>query len=155
MSSQQMYTITTIIIREIMLEIVFPKLHIVFWRTVGFFAGSGLLQYKVREFGQSGWNRLREQLHPSVLCEGLGRVRYLLVEIAQESADEAHLGHEIAWQCLRSVTMAEWLRHWSRNPMGFSLTGSYPVRDAMLASKRVIYFYISMSVIAWLIYVKM
>ena len=25
--------------------------------------------------------------------------------------------------------MAEWLRRWTRNPMGFSLTGSNPVRD--------------------------
>ena len=28
-----------------------------------------------------------------------------------------------------SVVMAEWLRRWTRNPMGFSLTGSNPVHD--------------------------
>ena len=27
------------------------------------------------------------------------------------------------------VVMAEWLRRWTRNPMGYSLTGSNPVHD--------------------------
>ena len=30
--------------------------------------------------------------------------------------------------------MAEWLRRWTRNPMGFSLTGSNPVHDEIFLS---------------------
>ena len=38
----------------------------------------------------------------------------------------------IRWKYQRSppaAVVAEWLRRWTRNPMGFSLTGSNPVRD--------------------------
>ena len=31
------------------------------------------------------------------------------------------------------VVMAEWLRRWTRNPMGYSLTGSNPVHDEILS----------------------
>ena len=30
-----------------------------------------------------------------------------------------------------SATMAEWLRRWTRNPMGYSRTGSNPVRSVI------------------------
>ena len=30
---------------------------------------------------------------------------------------------------IMDVVMAEWLRRWTRNPMGYSLTGSNPVHD--------------------------
>ena len=33
------------------------------------------------------------------------------------------------------VVMAEWLRRWTRNPMGYSLTGSNPVHDEIFSNK--------------------
>ena len=38
------------------------------------------------------------------------------------------------------AVMAEWLRRWTRNPMGYSLAGSNPARSEVLLLQILLYF---------------